>query len=399
MNKKNIKMNKNILVSVLLIASVLLLTSAVSAATVATSVTDYSNITVKVNGDSVLEQTTDLPTVNSGDTLTIQVKFKYSTGDSDATDSIKVKATLEGESDDVVATTSSFDVEEGKTYTKTLTLKVPSDFDKEDLTADFPLTIEVGGEDVDLGELHVQRDSYNVAIKSVLTANTLSTGSSVPVQIVLKNDGYNDLEDLYVTVSLPELNIEKQVYFGDLVNVKEDTCDTDDDDCKNSVVGTVYLDIPYNAKSGVYTLSVEVTSDDSKNTATKQVTIENTVSDIAMKSGNNLVLLNPTSKLALYKVTYQGNNVAVVIPAQSSQTVPIEVPASGDYKFDVSVFSGDTLLSTVNFTGTAEATQTASPVLVLTVILAIVFLVLLVVLVVLITKKPQKAEEFGESYY
>jgi hypothetical protein len=395
MNKKNIKMNKNILVSVLLIASVLLLTSAVSAASVPTSVGDYSNIIVKVNGDQVSTQTTGLPTLNAGDTLTIQVKFTYTGSDSD---SIKVKATLEGNTDDVIATSSSFDVEKDNTYTKTLTLKVPADFDKDSLTADFPLTLEVGGEDVALGDLHVQRDSYDVAIKSILTSSTLSTGTSVPIQVVLKNDGYNDLSDLYVTVSLPELNIEKQVYFGDLVNVNEDTCDNNDDNCKNSVVGTVYLDIPYNAKSGVYTLAVEVSSDDSKNTATKQVTIENSVSDIAMKSGNTLVVLNPTSKLAVYKVTYQGNNIAVVIPAQSSQTVPIEVPASGDYKFDVSVFSGETLLTTVNFNGTSEA-QTASPVLVLTVILAIVFLVLLVVLVVLITKKPQKAEEFGESYY
>jgi hypothetical protein len=391
MNKKNIKMNKNILVSVLLIASILFTATAVSAYSFGAHA-DFSNLTVRVNGEPVYTAN-GLPTVNAGDTITVQAKFT-----SEVADSVKVKMTLEGSNDDVVATTSAFDVEDGKNYIKTLTLKVPSDFDKDELTADFPLTLEIGDEEVELGDLHVQRTSYDVAIKSVLTSSTLSTGASVPVQIVLKNVGYNDVEDLYVTVSLPELNVEKQVYFGDLVTVKDDSCDNDDDDCENSVVGTVYLDIPYNAKSGVYTLSVEVASDDSKNTATKQVTIENSVSEIAMKSGNNLVLLNPTSKLAVYKVSYQGKNVAVVIPAQSSQTVPIDVPASGDYKFDVSVFSGDTVLSTVNFAGTSEA-QTASPVLVLTVILAIVFLVLLVVLVVLITKKPQKAEEFGESYY
>jgi hypothetical protein len=391
MNKNNIKMNaKNILVSVLLIASILF--SAVAVSAYSTSA-DYSNLIVKINGDTV-DDATELPALTVGDTVTVQVKFTSVAVE----DSIKIKATLEGEDDDVVVTTSAFDVEEGENYVKTLTLKVPSELDDDETSADFALTLEIGDDEIELGDLHVQRESYNVAIKSILTSSTLSSGASVPVQIVLENDGYNDLDDLYVTVSIAELGIQKQVYFGDLVNV-EYVCSGDCDDEENSVVGTVYLDVPYNAKSGVYTLSVEVSSDDSKNTATKQVTIENSVSDIVMKSGNSLVLLNPTSKLAVYKVNYEGNSVAVVIPAQSSQTVPIEVPVSGDYKFDVSVFSGDTLLSTVNFEGTSEATQTTSPVLVLTIILAIVFLVLLVVLVVLITKKPQKAEEFGESYY
>jgi hypothetical protein len=390
MNKKNTKMNKNILVSVLLVASILCAASFVSAA-------DYSGLSVRVNGE-LIPMGHQLPTVNAGDSVTVQVKFTYNpTLGADDSDNIKVKLTLEGEDDDTVVSTSSFDVEDGKKYIKTLTFKAPSDLDKDSLSDDFALTLEIGDDEVELGDLHVQRTSYEVEVKSILTSSTLSTGTSVPVQVVLKNIGYNDVEDLYVTASIAELGVEKKVYFGDLVNV-EYVCEDDCDDEENRVVGTIYLDIPYNAKSGVYTLDVEVTSDDSENTASKQVTVENSVSDIALKSGNSLVLLNPTSKLVVYTVSYQGSNVAVVIPAQSSQTVPIEVPASGDYKFDVSVFSGETLLSTVNFTGTAEP-QTTSPVLVLTVILAIVFLVLLVVLVVLITKKPQKAEEFGESYY
>jgi hypothetical protein len=373
------------LVSVLLVASILCAAGFASAA-------DFSDITFKVNGETV-NSAADMPTVTTGETVTVQVKFK-----SAVNDDVKLKLTLEGEDDDTVVSTSAFDVENGEYYIKTLSLKAPSELDDDLTSEDFELSLEIGDDDkVTLGNLHVQRTSYEVAIKSILTSSTLSTGSSVPVQIVLKNVGYNDVEDLYVTASIAELGVEKKVYFGDLI-VKEVCTKHCDDDEENSVVGTIYLDIPYNAKSGVYALDVEVTSDDSKNTATKQVTIENSVSDIALKSGNSLVLLNPTSKLVVYTVSYQGSNVAVVIPAQSSQTVPIEVPASGDYKFDVSVFSGETLLSTVNFTGTSEP-QTTSPVLVLTVILAIVFLVLLVVLVVLITKKPQKAEEFGESYY
>ena len=111
-------------------------------------------------------------------------------------------------------------------------------------------------------------------------------------------------------------------------------------------------------------------------------------------------MLNPTNQLKVYTVKYAETEVAVIVPAASSKSVTIETPTSGEYEFDVLVFSGNELLSTVKFSGTGTPTTSlTSPVMILTIILAVVFLVLLVVLVVLITKKPQKAEEFGESYY
>ncbi len=384
----NTKMNtKRTLVSFLLVASVLLLASAVSAATY-----DPTSLTVKVNGDQVTPlATTDLGAVTAGNTLTVEVKFN-------ATDNtnLKVKATLEGYSNDVVVSSPSFDVENGQTYTQTLTLTVPSDFASDSVTGDFPLTIQVGDEDqVAVGTLHVQKPSYDVAIKSIMADSTFSAGQSVPVQVLLKNDGYNDLSDLYLTVGIPELNIQKTVYVGDLVNVEN--VDTDN---KATASATVYLDIPYDAKAGADTLSVIASNDDTKTTATQAVTITNSIPDIAMKSGNDLVLLNPTNQLKVYTVAYNSNTESVVVPAASSKTVSIDTPTSGDYKFDVTVSEGTTVLDTVNFSGSAQSTMDlTSPVFVLTVILAIVFLVLLVVLVVLITKKPQKTEEFGESYY
>ena len=130
----------------------------------------------------------------------------------------------------------------------------------------------------------------------------------------------------------------------------------------------------------------------------KEITISNSVSDIAMKSGNDLVLINPTNSLKVYKLVYNSNEVVVILPAASTKSVPIE-PSTNEEAFDVSVYAGETLLSTVKFSGSQATAQVTSPVFVLTVILAIVFLVLLVALVVLITKKPQKTEEFGESYY
>jgi hypothetical protein len=395
---------KNILVSFLVIASVLFLASTVSAVT--PSLGDVN--TVKINDITVFPGSTDV-SINGGDTVNIEVQFtaidvlNADPDEPNSTSDVKMKAELEGEDIDVIAVSNPFVVIGGKTYTKTLTIKVPTDL-KDQLSDSLTLSLRIYNSDFEIEAeditLTVQRPSYEISIKSVMTSNAVEAGQLFPVDIVLKNTGYNDLSDLYVTVKIAELGIEKSAYFGDLVPLKD--CD-DDDDCdnENTVSGRLYLEVPYNVKSGTYTLQVKAENEDAKSVVLKEIVINNAVSEIAMKSGtNSLTLLNPTNQIKVYTVNYEKTSVNVVIPAASSKDITINVPASGEYNFDVSVFSGNTLLSTVNFSGTGQAaTQLTSPVMVLTVILAVVFLVLLVVLVVLITKKPQKTEEFGESYY
>lgn len=376
---------KKLLVSFLLIASVLFLATAVSAADVTTV------YTVEVDGVDA-----DDASVIAGET--IEVKFEFDSA-VDA-QNVRIKAELEGETTDVTAVTPLFDIEAGETYVKTLVLKVPSDLDEDVLSADdLALNLKIWNSDdkteVPVILLNVQKPSYNVAVKSVITSNTINAGQSMPVEVVLKNVGYNDVDDVYVTVSIPELNIEKKGYFGDIFALEDD-----DEDEFNTARGTLNLEVPYTAKTGVYTLTVEVENDETTSTVAKEITIENGVSDLAIRSGNDVVVLNPTNQLKVYTVEYNGNEVTVVVPAVSSKNVPITVP-TGDYSFDVVVYSGETVLSTVAFSGTSQdnGVELTNPVFVLTVILSVVFLVLLVVLVVLITKKPQKTEEFGESYY
>ena len=427
MNKKNAKMNtKRILVSFLLIASVLFLASMASAVTVTHMGTE--NETVKVNDITVYDGTSaDIVSVNAGNTITVQVRFTaldfyddpaltdnypwtttpLVTTDNDPLDGsasdVKVKVTLEGNKDDVTAVTSNFDVIGGRTYVKTLTLKVPSDFENDNLEESLPLNVKIWNSDqidteISSIDLTLQRTSYDVAIKSVMTSSTAEAGQLIPVDVVLKNVGYNDLKDMYVTASIDDLKLSKTAYFGDLVDVQTESTSDDDSD-KSTVTGRLYLEVPYNVKSGTYTLEVTAKNEETSSTMDKEIVITNGFLDIAMKSGNDLVLLNPTNQLKVYTVKYTDTEVSVIVPAASSKSVTIQTPTSGDYKFDVAVFSGDKLLSTVNFSGEAQPIQLTSPIMILTVILAIVFLVLLVVLVVLITKKPQKTEEFGESYY
>ena len=63
--------------------------------------------------------------------------------------------------------------------------------------------------------------------------------------IVLKNTGYNYLDDLYVTARIPALGLERTSYFGDLVafecNDDDEACDEDDEDVTR---GRFYFQIP-----------------------------------------------------------------------------------------------------------------------------------------------------------
>ena len=392
--RKNEKMNaKKNLVSVLLIASVLLFAGLVSAAELASDATVYVD-SIRVADENGPAYNT--AAVISGDTVEVKVRFTAAENASD----VRVKVTLEGEKDDVTAVTSLFDVEDGVTYTKTLTIKVPSDLDDE-VSDDLSMEVKIWNSDheteIEDVDLRVQRESYNLAIKSISTDSKIEAGEYTSVQFVIKNVGYNDADDIYVTVSIPELNIEKSAYLGDLVSLEfcDDDCDSDD-----TVSGRMSLDIPYAAKSGVYTLTVTAENDETSVAKNKEVTVSNSVPELVIRSGNDLILLNPTNNIKVFTVKSYSNEVSVVVSAGSSKTVSIDTPTSEEYSFDVLVYSNGELLATQKFSGSEDsATESTSPVFVITVILAIVFFVLLVVLVVLITKKPQKTEEFGESYY
>ncbi len=417
--------SKNILVSFLTIVSVLCLAVVVSAQ-------DYSIDAVRIDGVDI---TASKASMVAGESATVKVYFTSSVTDSD----VKVKVSIEGEKADSDSRSETFNVESGQSYRKALSIKAPNDL-KDDLSDDITLTVEIDGKNSKVEKeytLRVQRPTYNAAVKSVSISESVESGETFPVDFVLKNMGYNDLEDLYITASIPALGVEKTSYFGDIVALE---CDEDDSTLENygvnitrkcneddtdSVSGRLLLKVPYDAKAGIYTLEVKVTNDDTTNSVVKQIVINNDLANSVISTSSsktvatgedavyNLLIVNPTSKLKVYRVITGSSDgissnvdeAVVAIPAGSSKTVKVTANADteGEYTFDVSVLSGEELVSTtalnLKVEGSSTSLKTTSPVAVLTVILAIVFLVLLIVLIVLIGKKPTKSEEFGESYY
>jgi hypothetical protein len=405
----NIKMNtKNLMVSLCTIVIAMLM-----AVTLVAAADITSSASIEVDDIAV----GDNPSVVAGDSVPIEVEF---TALVDASD-VRIKAELEGDKVDVYVMSKPFDVEAGHTYKKTLTVKVP--FELKDEVSDYvTLNVKIwNGEfktEIENLLIRVQRPSYNPVVKSVSVSQSVDAGETFPVDLVLKNMGYNDLDDIYVTVSIAELGVKKTSYFGDLVPLE--TCDEDCDE-EDTVSGRLYLEVPYEAEAGVYTLEVQVTTDDVDSTVSKQIAIENDFAENVIvtsssKTANvgqdaeySLLLVNPTNSLKVYRVVAESNGElssdvdesVVAVPAGSSKTVTVMAQASeaGEYNFDVHIFSGEKLTDTVSLSLITEDSTVSNPIVVLTVVLAIIFLVLLIVLIVLLGKKPRKQEEFGESYY
>ena len=405
---------KIFLVSLLALVSVLFLAVTVSAAEITTT------MDVEVDGVVVSAIGTN-PAIVAGDTVTVRVEFTSLVNASDVT----VEVEIEGDKKDSEARTKSFDVETGSEYARSLKLEVPFDL-KDELSGEVTLTVDISG-DGDKTQasytLRVQRESFNADIKSIGVPQTVDAGDSFPVDIVLKNNGYNDLDDLYVTARISALGLERSAFFGDLVALECDDSDTaienygvdvdrkcneDDEDTLN---GRIFLTVPYGVEAGVYALEVEVENDDTTSSEVVQVVIDNAFSaGNFIVSGNDLLIVNPTNDVVVYRLVPESTSQVsvsldqslVAVPAGASKMVTVDARAqtAGTFTYSVNIFdvSGN-LVDSVSFTTSDTGRDATSPIVVLTVILAIIFIVLFIVLIVLIGKKPEKAEDFGESYY
>ncbi|MBU2104845.1 MAG: hypothetical protein KKF67_03690 [Nanoarchaeota archaeon] len=403
---------KNSLVFFLLTVSVLFSLAVVNAAEIA-------NVdSVEVNGDSALSN--DVSVV-AGDTIAVKVYFTALKNASD----VKIKVGIEGDKIDVEKRVGPLNLEDGYTYSRTLNLQIPYELEDQ-VSDDLTLIVTIWNSDHKTQEemtLRVQRPSYNADIMSISTSQTVDAGENLQIDVVVKNIGYDKLNDLYVTAQITDLNLKRTSYFGDIVAYEcydeDGYCNEDDEDFTR---GRFYLQIPYDVESGVYTLEVEAKNSDLTIVKSQEIVINNDFSagNVIVSSTNQnaavgqnaeyeLLIVNPTNKLKVYRIVTESSSQVssgtsqsvVAVPAGSSKAVTVTANANsqGSYNFDVNVFSGEKLVNTVTLGLNASGTSFAAPIVLLTVVLAIIFLVLLVVLIVLLGKKPEKKEEFGESYY
>lgn len=395
-------MNKTFAIAMLAILSVLMVSFA-------TAGTLANGMSVQINGQDA--SSSDFA-ITVSDTVPVKVVF---TANEDASD-VRVKVWLDGNRDEVSASTTRFNVVKGKTYVKTLNLDMPTD--TKDTTKAYTLRVLVSNSDSNDDnrefDITLQRESYSFNVDSVDYDSEVVAGQTIPVSVVVENTGMEDMEDGYVVVSIAELGIYVKGYFGDLVPVENGN----DEDSSDSLQKTVYIKVPENTKSGVYEMTVKTYNKESSTTEKRLISIQesqDTQLVAAVKTQNvkagetatfDLILVNAGNNIKVYNIkTVSGSDLKVEAPSvvtvgpASSKTVPITVRVDseakkGAYAFTVMVDGKEQVL-TVNVDGKSYS----NGVVALTVILAIVFIVLLVVLIVLLAKKDKPVEEAETSYY
>tara|TARA_Y100000310_G_scaffold88657_1_gene85719 strand:+ start:319 stop:1554 length:1236 start_codon:yes stop_codon:yes gene_type:complete len=353
------------------------------------------------------------------DSLDLRVVF-------DATDDqedVRVTARILGEPG-VSDITGRFDVLANRRYSRHLTLNLPNDIDPAE-TFVLEVTVESNSEQADelTANLQIQRQSYTLEILSVESSSSVSAGSVLGLNVVVKNRGRQESEDTFVEASIAELGISGRIFLGDLT--PEDTGGLNAPERDDSAQGTIWLNIPSDAPAGLYTIEVEAFNDDSSTTVTRRVEVGGTGASSSVLTSRTtqtfaagvdheytFTIVNSGDSIRVYSLIPEVDNgltidldeTIVAVPAGSSMTVKLTASAveEGNYNFMVNVHGSDgELVGTQDFVANVEgkSVATGSAAVILTIVLAVIFVVLLIVLIVLLTRKTEKTEEFGESYY
>jgi uncharacterized membrane protein len=410
-NVINTKMKqKFVLVFLIAVLSIAVLTGFASAGTL-----NLSNQYVQIDGLPV----TGNVAVIAGDTVPLTLDF---TANQNASD-VQVFAWIQGYRSDGVELNYA-DLIKGNDYRARLSVPIPSDIDPEkDLTLYVRVESDNGNWEYP-AVLRAQRQSNNLDVLLVSMDPTAKAGATLSIGVVVKNMGRQESKDTLVTVKVPELGISKTAYFEDLYPV--DNCSNSDTECAqaDSRERTLFLTLPTDAKSGAYKVEVSAYNSDTQTTVVKNLVVSETSTEgkvLANPSSKTfsageevtyqLVLVNSGDKVAIYNLAPEttSNDLSVslsdsvaIVPAGSSKTVTISVKANkeGSYGFAVNAISDDGKTSKTSYTATVQGKSvTNNNIVVLTIVLAIVFVVLVIILIVLLTRRPQKSEEFGESYY
>ncbi len=385
---------------------------------------------VEFNGISMnLDNVANAVAVDASETVPVEVKFN-SLGE---VEDVRVKVYIEGFKNDIEDESSRFLILDGNTYVKRFTLKMPSTEDFDDLSDDVTLLVRfsANGESSQEYEipLTIQRELHSLNLLSIDLSDVVVAGNSVAVDVVVENNGYDRLDNVYVKASIPGLGVSRKVYAGDLAP----SVDEFDDDINDAVVKRVYLTIPNNAAPGNYEIEVEAYNYDASITALGRVVIEDVQGGVipsatsktispGQETSFDLVLVNPSNRMVVYNIMPEDTSGVLVdvsesvvaVAADSSRTVKVDVKATkntdeGTYVVTLNANTDTGAAKQVSFSVnveepsrvgvTGKAVDGTDNTVVLTVVLVIIFVVLLIVLIVLLSRRPAEAEEFGETNY
>ena len=353
-----------------------------------------------------------------GSTLEIKTTFVAGTD----LDNVRVRAWIAGYHEDVENKTSYFDVAKGKTYTKTLQLKIPYDLDAKDYTLYVKVEYkqELSGVDEARINLTIHKASNVLEILSIelcsdgTQTNTFNAGENIFVYVVVKNKGNYKAEDVYVRAKIEELGLERKSYIGDL-------------ETGESEEAKIVLALPQNIKPGFYVLEVEAYTYNYKARDIEiaeifvkpfepepqpRVEIKPQISSLEIEKGKAaiytiLITNGPTTQDFVIETVGTEGWATVTITPQTfklgpgqSMTVNIylavsETAIEGEHIFSVKVkYNGKS--ESINLVAKVTEARPVDVKIILMIVGIVLAAIIIILLILLLSRKPEKE---AETYY
>lgn len=250
--------------NIILLLSAILLVVLFSGMVSALNSSDITNVKVEVND---VELSTSSPkSVEKADEFDVLIVFDSNVN----TSNLQIEAVLRGADlrDPVEGITDVFDVKSGNRYDKKLKLDLPVKLDqgRYDLKVRFDDRTGAGFErtyPLDIGSLR-----HSIEIKDIVTnpEDEVSAGRALLVSARIKNRGESKEEDIKVKASISALGISASDFIDEL--------DKEGGDDDSATSEEMFLRIPNNAKSGDYTLKIEVEFKDGEKSTSRTKTIK-----------------------------------------------------------------------------------------------------------------------------
>jgi uncharacterized membrane protein len=303
--------------SVLFLVSILAI--AVQAGTVPVELKDIWLNGQKVEGSEVRGD------VLRGNTLEVEVKLQAlgtlsEDTDDVLSDNIRVSAELEGdEHGDVEDETDLFEVKPGQTYYKTLTLRIPDNFDQDRYT----LHVEVSGRrdtrlsrDI-LVDVNTARHAVNIEDVLFSPGLTIQAGRTFSSEVRVENNGERDEENLKVEMMVSGLGST----FDYIDEIEED---------EEKMSEQLFLRVPECTEAGDYHGTVTVWYDEKTKSTTQDFTLNVLANEACRQAGQagTDVQLSPSSQ----NVIAGGNEATYMLQIRNngreSRTYTVELLGS-----------------------------------------------------------------------
>lgn len=335
-------------------------------------------------------------------------------------DQVRCEASIEGYEFGVVRDiTPVFTVEQGNTYKKVLSLRIPPDIEaSEPYTLRAECSDTINEESMDF-TLFINEIRHFLRIFDVLLnpGSRIQAGKPVFVTVRLENFGQEQEEQIKVKVSIPELGIQSSGFIDELVTKIQEETEQFSFEEESSGDLDLLLRIPEDAASGEYTLRVDVEYNRGHSTLTETVPISvvgiekpkeveailniDSTSKQAVQGEDvtyRLMIANLGSERGIFSIQLDGTSACctssvepgfLTVMPESTGEVLIRVKPNEDaeprrYTFTASVMLGNQLVNQLNLNlEVKEGRKAAAPAFAFKNVLSIIFGILVVALVIL----------------